>query len=140
MYNQEYRVHYLTENYKIYSDYCTDIPNCQSMIDVKRANYTINGDFIEKYFMINISLIPLEIGICLYAVTTLFTFLTLPVELDASNRALNWIEENNIVDNNEYKDAKSALKLAAMTYVLAALASLTELLRLISIVNSRKED
>ena len=66
--------------------------------------------------------------------------LTLPVELDASNRALNWIEENNIVDNKEYKDAKSALKLAAMTYVLAALASLTELLRLISIVNSRKED
>ena len=92
------------------------------------------------FFMINISLIPIEIGIYLYAATTLFTFLTLPVELDASNRALNWIEENNIVDNNEYKDAKSALKLAAMTYVLAALASLTELLRLISIVNSRKED
>ena len=90
--------------------------------------------------MINISLIPIEIGIYLYAATTLFTFLTLPVELDASNRALNWIEENNIVDNKEYKDAKSALKLAAMTYVLAALASLTELLRLISIVNSRKEN
>ena len=61
------------------------------------------------------------------------------LQADSSNRALIWIEENKIVDNNEYKDAKSALKLAAMTYVLAALASLTELLRLISIVNSRRE-
>ena len=50
MYNRSYSVHYLTENYKIYSDYCNDVPNCQSMIYVKRANYTINGDFIEKYF------------------------------------------------------------------------------------------
>ena len=95
---------------------------------------------ILGFFMINISLIPLEIGICLYAITTVFTFLTLPVEVDASNRALNWIETNNIVDDKEYKDAKGALKLAAMTYVLAALASLTELLRLISIVNSRREE
>ena len=94
---------------------------------------------IMGFVMINTSLLPLEIGICLYAVTTLFTIITLPVELDASNRALNWIDENNIVQGQEYDNAKSALRLAAMTYVLAALASLTELLRLVSIVNSRKE-
>lgn len=91
------------------------------------------------FAMINTSLLPLEIAIGLYAVTTLFTIITLPVEMDASNRALNWIDENNIVHGEEYNNAKSALKLAALTYVLAALASLTELLRLISIVNSRKE-
>lgn len=91
------------------------------------------------FMMINTSLLPLEIAICLYAVTTLFTIITLPVELDASNRALNWIDENNIVSGEEYDNAKSALRLAAMTYVLAALASLTELLRLVSIVNDRKE-
>jgi Zn-dependent membrane protease YugP len=91
------------------------------------------------FAMINTSLLPLEIAIGLYAVTTLFTIITLPVEMDASNRALNWIDENNIVHGEEYNNAKSALQLAAFTYVLAALASLTELLRLISIVNSRKE-
>ena len=57
-----------------------------------------------------------------------------------SNIVLGLISRRKCWDNKEYKDAKSALKLAAMTYVLAALASLTELLRLISIVNSRKED
>lgn len=92
------------------------------------------------FFMINISLIPLKIAICLYAMVTLFTFITLPIELDASNIALNWIETNEIVKDKEYKDAESALKLAAMTYVLAALAALTELLRLISIITSRRDD
>ena len=66
--------------------------------------------------------------IAAYAVFTLFAFVTLPVEFDASNRALAWIDENGIVDGQEHEGAKDALKWAAMTYVVAAIASLVTLL------------
>jgi Zn-dependent membrane protease YugP len=68
-----------------------------------------------------------------YAVLTLFSFVTLPVEFNASSRALAWVEERNIVDTSEYKMAKDALKWAAMTYVVAAIASLVSLLYYIMI-------
>lgn len=73
------------------------------------------------------------IGIILFAVTTLFAFITLPVEYDASNRALAWLQTNNMVTGQEYDGAKDALKWAARTYVVAALGSLATLLYFISI-------
>ena len=90
--------------------------------------------------MINKSVLPLKVGIMLFAVTTMFSIVTLPVEFNASSRALKWIEDKDIVTRYELKSAKSALRLAAMTYVLAAIGSLAELLRLLSILNSRRED
>ncbi|WP_373521256.1 zinc metallopeptidase [Aquiflexum sp.] len=62
-----------------------------------------------------------------YGIMTLFTLVTLPVEFDASNRALAWIKTRNIVTQDEYAMSKDALKWAAMTYVVAALAALATL-------------
>ncbi|HSF52430.1 MAG TPA: zinc metallopeptidase [Algoriphagus sp.] len=62
-----------------------------------------------------------------YSVMTLFTLVTLPVEFDASNRALAWVQTRNIVTRPEYEMSKDALHWAAMTYVVAALASLATL-------------
>ncbi|MBN7810053.1 zinc metallopeptidase [Algoriphagus sp. H41] len=62
-----------------------------------------------------------------YGVMTLFTLVTLPVEFDASNRALAWVQNRNIVTKPEYEMSKDALHWAAMTYVVAALASLATL-------------
>ncbi|RPA69786.1 zinc metallopeptidase [Cyclobacteriaceae bacterium YHN15] len=62
-----------------------------------------------------------------YSVLTLFTLITLPVEFDASNRALAWVRDRNIVTTDEYAMSKDALKWAAMTYVVAALAALATL-------------
>lgn len=70
----------------------------------------------------------LLIIIAAYAVFTLFAFVTLPVEFDASNRALAWIDDKGIVTSQEHEGAKDALKWAAMTYVVAAIASLVTLL------------
>ncbi|TRX61444.1 zinc metallopeptidase [Fulvivirga sp. M361] len=68
-----------------------------------------------------------------YGVMTLFSFVTLPVEFDASKRALAWVQGRNIVDSGEYDMAKDALKWAAMTYVVAAIGSLVTLLYYISL-------
>ena len=86
------------------------------------------------------SLFPLKLGILLYAITTLFSFITLPVEVNASNRALAWLKEKNVAFGEENKQAQEALTWAAMTYVVAALGSLAELIRLLSFVNRRSDD
>jgi Zn-dependent membrane protease YugP len=88
---------------------------------------------IAGVFMINTSMIPLGIGIALFALTTLFSFVTLPVEFDASKRALAWIDKRGIVTPQEHAMAKDALWWAAMTYVVAALSSLATLLYYVSI-------
>lgn len=79
----------------------------------------------------------LQIGIGLFAITTLFSFITLPVEFDASRRALAWIEEKNMATSSELAGSKDALKWAAMTYVVAALSSLATLLYYVSMLNRR---
>ena len=71
-------------------------------------------------------------GVALFAITTLFTFITLPVEYDASNRALDWLKNKNIVTREEYAGAEDSLKWAARTYVVAALGSLAQLLYWVS--------
>tara|TARA_R110002051_G_scaffold126358_1_gene199882 strand:- start:365 stop:1066 length:702 start_codon:yes stop_codon:yes gene_type:complete len=68
------------------------------------------------------------IGLGLYAMQTLFSFITLPVEYDASNRALAWLEEENMVTPEEHAGSKDALKWAARTYLVAAIGSLATLL------------
>jgi len=78
------------------------------------------------------------VGIALFAMTTLFTFITLPVEYDASNRALAWLENKNMVTPEEQAGAKDALKWAARTYLVAALGSLATLLYFISIFLNRR--
>ena len=75
----------------------------------------------------------LLIGIAMMAVTVLFTLITLPVEFDASRRALAWLDRTNITNNQEYSKAKDALKWAAITYVVAALAAVVTLVQYIMI-------
>jgi hypothetical protein len=69
---------------------------------------------------------------------TLFTLITLPVEFDASNRALVWMRQSNIAVGHEYDEAKDALKWAALTYVVAALAAVVQLVYMISKYAGRK--
>jgi Zn-dependent membrane protease YugP len=80
----------------------------------------------------------LMVGIVLFALTTLFSFVTLPVEFDASRRALAWMTESKVVAPEEHKDSKDALKWAAMTYVVAAISSLATLLYYVSILMGRR--
>jgi len=82
----------------------------------------------------------LLIGIMLFAVTTLFSLITLPVEFDASKRALNWLITANIASTKEKEKAEDALKWAALTYVVAALASIAMLVQYILIYQSRSRD
>ena len=91
-------------------------------------------------FMLNSTPIPLAIGVGLFAVTTVFSFVTLPVEYDASNRALRWIKERNVVNGREYDMAADALAWAARTYVVAAIGSLATLLYYVSLLNGRRSD
>jgi Zn-dependent membrane protease YugP len=77
-------------------------------------------------------------GILLFAVTTLFSLITLPVEFDASRRGLAWLSRSNITNQQEYPKAKNALKWAATTYVVAALASLATLVQYILIYSNRQ--
>lgn len=82
----------------------------------------------------------LLIGICLFAMTTLFSFITLPVEIDASRRALVWLNSAGITNASNHGMAKDALKSAAYTYVVAALGSLATLVYYIMIYMGRREE
>lgn len=75
----------------------------------------------------------LLVGIVLFSITTLFTIITLPVEYDASNRALKWLEQSRIAVGQEHAMASDALKWAARTYVVAAVGSVANLLYYISL-------
>ena len=76
-------------------------------------------------------------GIALFAITTLFSFITLPVEINASARAIGWLNKSGITDSHTSPMAIDALKWAAYTYVIAALSSLATLLYYIGIARSR---
>ena len=79
-------------------------------------------------------------GIVLFAITTLFSFITLPVEIDASRRALAWLSNAGITSYNNHDKAQDALKWAAYTYVVAALGSLATLLYYIMIFTGASRD
>lgn len=112
-----------------------------------RSNLTPVVSFASRWIqwillagILTITIFPylLLAGIALFAVTTLFSFITLPVEFDASNRGLAWLESSGITNSSEHEMAKDALWWAAMTYVVAALASLATLLYYISIFSRRR--
>ncbi len=96
----------------------------------------VAGTVMPWLLMIGVMLLSRVPGLLLIAilaqvVITVFTLVTLPVEFDASKRALAWMDSKGIVIQQEYNEAKDALKWAAMTYVVSALAAVTQLLFLI---------
>ncbi|KAA3620959.1 MAG: hypothetical protein DWP94_11335 [Flavobacterium sp.] len=99
----------------------------------KLSNFVIMAGLVLTFSGLAFGNWVFLIGIGLFAMTTVFSFITLPVEYDASNRALAWLQNNNMVNQQEYTGAKDALKWAARTYVVAALGSLATLLYFISI-------
>lgn len=78
-------------------------------------------------------------GIILFAFTTIFSFITLPVEFDASRRALAWLDDSRLTYGDEHEKAKDALKWAAGTYVVAAIGSLGTLLYYVAIFMGRRD-
>ena len=82
----------------------------------------------------------LMVGVVLFALATLFSFVTLPVEFDASNRALAWMESKNVATQIEHDGAKDALWWAAMTYVAAAMGMLAQLLYYVSMLSGRRNN
>ncbi|MGN0475977.1 MAG: zinc metallopeptidase [Ruminococcus sp.] len=81
----------------------------------------------------------LWLGIIFFSLSVLFTVVTLPVEFDASRRALKCIRETNLLDTDEYEGTKKVLQATAMTYVASAATALLQLLRLIIIANNRRD-
>ncbi|WP_426477195.1 zinc metallopeptidase [Chryseobacterium sp. CBSDS_008] len=82
----------------------------------------------------------LAIGVAMFAVTTLFAFVTLPVEYDASNRAMKWLKDTGTVTAEEFVGVQDSLRWAARTYVVAALGSLAQLLYWGSLLLSGRRD
>ena len=106
-----------------------------AMVPVQNVSAkVINAVFMMMFFgaFLLPQVIPFQLAILViigcYSVFTLFAFVTLPVEYDASNRALAWIKYRNIVDDREHAMAKDALNAAASTYLVAALGALATLL------------
>ena len=104
---------------------------------VSFSNNIVSWVLLAGVLLINIMPSLLWIGIALFALTTLFSFITLPVEINASARAVNWLENAGIVNYETQPMAKDALKWAAYTYVIAAIGSLATLLYYISLANRR---
>ena len=95
---------------------------------VQISSSLVQWVLIGGVLMINTFPSLLLIGIILFAVTTLFSIVTLPVEYDASNRALAWLKNKNMVSQQEYAGAEDSLKWAARTYLVAAIGSIATLL------------
>ncbi|MCR5316137.1 MAG: zinc metallopeptidase [Bacteroidaceae bacterium] len=81
----------------------------------------------------------LGVGVVLYALTTIFSLVTLPVEIDASRRAVKWLDSRGLTDTDTHNHAVSALRAAAYTYVVAALSSLATLFYyILMLLNNRR--
>ncbi len=107
---------------------------------VQFSSMIVQWVILAGLLLLNVFPHLLLFGIILFATTTLFAFITLPVEFDASRRALAWVKQRNIVSQAEYPMVFDALKWAAMTYVVAALSSLASLLYYLSIFLSATRD
>jgi len=104
---------------------------------VNFASRTVQWVLLAGVLIISITPSLLYVGIALFAMTTIFSFVTLPVEINASQRAVAWLDSARITDSVTGPMAKDALKWAAYTYVIAALGSLATLLYYISLANRR---
>lgn len=106
---------------------------------VQIASNFMQWVILAGILMINVFPQLLLIGIIMFGATTLFAFVTLPVEFDASNRATAWLYNARVVNNEQIGKAKNALKWAASTYVVAALSSLASLLYLVMVYMGRRD-
>jgi len=100
---------------------------------VQFSSMAVQWILIAGILLIKVFPMLLLAGIVLFAMTTIFSIITLPVEFDASRRALAWLETTGVANAQEYPLAKDALKWAATTYVVAALASIVTLVQYIFI-------
>lgn len=107
---------------------------------VSFASQWVTWVILAGIFLLEIFPQVLLVGILLFATTTLFSFVTLPVEIDASRRALVWLESSGMTNYTNHAYAKDALKSAAYTYVVAALGSLATLIYYIMIFMGRSRD
>ena len=107
---------------------------------VSFSNNIVSWVLLAGVLLINVVPSLLWLGIGLFALTTLFSFITLPVEINASNRAVAWLENAGIVNYETKPMAQDALKWAAYTYVIAALGSLATLLYYIAIGSSNRRN
>lgn len=103
------------------------------------ANNAVQWVLLLGVIMINVFPSLLWIGIGLFAMTTLFSLVTLPVEINASQRAIAWLAGSGVVDDSTKPYAVDALKWAAYTYVIAAIGSLATLFYYIGIASSRRD-
>ncbi len=101
---------------------------------VSFASSTIQWLLLAGILLVSITPIPLYIAIALFASTVLFSFVTLPVEVDASRRAITWLEGSGLVSGQQLDYAKDALRAAAYTYVVAAIGSLATLLYYVAMI------
>lgn len=101
---------------------------------VSFASKYISWALVAGILLYEISVIPLYIAIALFASTVLFSFVTLPVEVDASRRAIKWLEGSGIASGEQLSQAKDALLAAAYTYVVAAVGSLATLLYYVAMI------
>ena len=106
---------------------------------VSFASNIVQWILLAGILLINVFPQLLLAGIALFALTTIFSFVTLPVEMDASKRALAWLETSNVSNAENHPKAKEALQWAGYTYVIAALASLATLLYYIMIFMGRRD-
>jgi Zn-dependent membrane protease YugP len=107
---------------------------------VQMSSMLVQWVLLAGIFLVNTFPSLLLGGIILFGVTTLFSLITLPVEFDASKRALAWLDQTNITTPQEQPQAKDALKWAAMTYVVAAIASVVTLIQYILIYMGRSRE
>lgn len=102
------------------------------------ANNTVQWVLLLGVLLINVVPALLWVGIILFAMTTLFSIVTLPVEINASQRAVEWLEGAGVVDYETKPMAVDALRWAAYTYVIAALGSLATLFYYIGLASNRR--
>jgi uncharacterized protein len=107
---------------------------------VSFASNIVQWILLAGIIMVNTFPSLLLVGIVIFSATTLFTVITLPVEYDASSRALAWLKNKNMLNQAEYAGAEDSLKWAARTYVVAAIGSIGTLLYYISIFMGRRND
>jgi len=105
---------------------------------VQFSSNIVQWILLAGVLLLNVFPALLIIGIVLFSLTTLFSLITLPVEIDASRRALIWLESSNLAVGKELDNAKDALQWAAMTYVVAAIGSIATLLYYVSFLSNRR--
>ena len=105
---------------------------------VNFSNKLVSWVLLTGLLLIKVFPALLLIGIAIFAVSTLFSLITLPVEINASSRALSWIQQHEITSRDTHKYAESARRSAAYTYIMAALTSLATLAYYVSIYLDRR--